>query len=71
MHSKVLMREESAAADDELGASSSQFTSALLLSVSYACFIGGTASITGTPGNIIMKGVADRCVSWHLCLILL
>ncbi|CAH1794642.1 unnamed protein product [Owenia fusiformis] len=42
-----------------------RLSTALTLAVGYAAVTGGVATLTGTPGNLIMKGHADEVFARH------
>ena len=45
---------------------SADFGPALMLSIAYACSIGGTATLVGTPSNGIMAGVVEQTFGFSI-----
>lgn len=46
--------------DESQGDSTSQFGLALMLAMAYACSIGGTATLIGTPVNMVFAGMVNE-----------
>ena len=56
-------KEEFAKQKNELLAGFEDFSRAMRLSVAYAANVGGTATITGSPTNLVAKEMLDQYVS--------
>ena len=46
--------------DEHLASAKSSFGLALMLAIAYACSIGGTATLIGTPPNLIFSGIYEK-----------
>ena len=55
--SAIMTREESLAASSR---EVKRLAKALALSVAFAANVGGIATLTGTPPNLVLKGMADE-----------
>ena len=65
-HKKTTARFNKIPSKESLSASCREFhhvSKALALSVDFAANIGGIANLTGTPPNLVLKGMADDNMS--------